>query len=113
MPEMLGQFVGQFDFVDLVFEFNACLIHLFALTVQSAPCATLDAQTVQPYLFPVESSATKVIGELRKTAWQRFARLQRTTVQLAQGRGQPKGVFRFVTNEDCNQWTANLNRLKK
>jgi predicted mannosyl-3-phosphoglycerate phosphatase (HAD superfamily) len=61
----------------------------------------------------VEESKIKVIGQLQKTPWQRFARLQRTAARLAQGRGQPKGVFRFSSNEACTAWTANLNRSGK
>jgi hypothetical protein len=64
-------------------------------------------------LCPVETPTIKVIGQLQKTPWQRFARLQRTAARLAQGRGQPKGVFRFATNEACTLWTANLNRQAK
>jgi hypothetical protein len=52
----------------------------------------------------------KIVGTLRKTPWQRFARLQRTASQLARGRGQPKGVFRFSSHEACATWTASLNR---
>ena len=55
----------------------------------------------------------KVVGQLRKTPWQRFARLQRTAALLAAGRGQPKGVFRFASNEACDAWTASLNRRAK
>ncbi|MCX6938839.1 MAG: hypothetical protein NTU80_13295 [Verrucomicrobia bacterium] len=55
----------------------------------------------------------KVVGQLRKTPWERFARLQRTTAQLTKGKGQPKGVFRFSSNEACDTWTANLNRDRK
>jgi hypothetical protein len=61
----------------------------------------------------VEIPAIKVIGQLQKTPWQRFARLQRTAARLAQGRGQPKGVFRFPSNEACAAWTASLNRTGK
>jgi hypothetical protein len=61
----------------------------------------------------VETAAIKVIGQLEKTPWQRFARLQRTAARLAQGRGQPKGVFRFASNEACTAWTASLNRNGK
>jgi len=49
---------------------------------------------------------------LRKTPWQRFARLQRTAARLAEGREQPKGVFKFASNEACTTWTASLNRTK-
>ena len=49
----------------------------------------------------------KVVGELRKTPWQRFVRLQATTALLAKGKGQRKGVFRFSSHEECAQWTAN------
>jgi hypothetical protein len=61
----------------------------------------------------VGPSSIKVVGQLRKTAWQRFARLQRTAARLARGRGQPKGVFRFASNEACDAWTASLNRHTK
>jgi hypothetical protein len=64
-------------------------------------------------LNAVETAAIKVIGQLKKTSWQRFARLQRTAAQLARGRGQPKGIFRFASNEACATWTANLNRSGK
>gem|GEM_PF-1078580 len=67
-----------------------------------------------PYDFTgVETQPIKVLGQLHKTPWQRFARLQRTAAQLARGRGQPKGVFRFSSNEACNAWTASLNRTAK
>jgi hypothetical protein len=63
--------------------------------------------------FPsVETPEIKVLGQLRKTPWQRFARLQRTAARLAEGRGQPKGVFKFSSNEACSTWTASLNRKK-
>jgi hypothetical protein len=61
----------------------------------------------------VETQPIKILGQLHKTPWQRFARLQRTAAQLARGRGQPKGVFRFSSNEACNAWTASLNRNAK
>jgi hypothetical protein len=61
----------------------------------------------------VERPTIKVLGILHKTPWQRFGRVQRTAARLAKGRGQPKGVFRFATNEACNEWTANLNRSEK
>jgi hypothetical protein len=61
----------------------------------------------------VETSAIKVIGQLRKTPWQRFVRLQRMAAKLARGRGQPKGVFRFASNEACTAWTESLNRNAK
>jgi hypothetical protein len=65
------------------------------------------------YLRGVETPAIKVLGQLRHTPWQRFARLQRTAARLARGRGQPKGVFTFSSNEACDSWTANLNRTGK
>lgn len=61
----------------------------------------------------MDSSSVKVVGRLRKSAWERFARLQRTAAQLARGRGQPKGVFRFASNEACDAWTKSLNRHGK
>jgi hypothetical protein len=61
----------------------------------------------------VEEPAIKILGELRLTPWQRFARLQRTAARLARGRGQPKGIFKFASNEACTAWTASLNRSGK
>lgn len=58
----------------------------------------------------VDDYSIKVIGTLRKTPWQRFARLQRDSARVSRGRGQPKGVFRFSSHESCEQWTKNLNR---
>ncbi len=49
----------------------------------------------------------KVVGQLRKTPWQRFVRLQATAALLAKGKGQPKGVYRFTSHEECAQWTVN------
>ena len=73
----------------------------------------LDLCSASADLFHMSHASIKVVGQLRKTPWQRFARLQRTAGQLAQGRGQPKGVFCFVSNEECDRWTANLNRNAK
>jgi hypothetical protein len=50
--------------------------------------------------------------QLLKTPWQRFARLQRTAARLAEGRGQPRSVYKFSSNKACTTWTANLNREK-
>ena len=72
----------------------------------------LDPRHDLPSFQPVETPAIKVLGQLHKTPWQRFARLQRTAARLAQGRGQPKGVFKFASNEACTTWTASLNRTK-
>ncbi len=54
----------------------------------------------------------KKIGQLRATPWQRFVRLQRITAQLTRGTGQPIGVFRFKSHEECNAFTEayRLNR---
>jgi hypothetical protein len=73
----------------------------------------LDPTHIPSDFSPVENPAIKVLGQLRKTPWQRFARLQRTAATLARGRGQPKGVFRFSSHEACDAWTANLNRNGK
>lgn len=73
----------------------------------------LDAASFPHEIPCVERLTIKVIGQLRKTPWQRFARLQRTAAKLARGRGQPKGVFRFESNEACEAWTASLNRNGK
>jgi len=52
----------------------------------------------------------KVLGRLQKSPWQRFARIQRTAMKLAKGKGQPKGVYRFASYEECAAWEANLMR---
>jgi hypothetical protein len=75
--------------------------------------AALDAAGGARDFTPVETQPIKILGQLHKTSWQRFARLQRTAAQLARGRGQPKGVFRFSSNEACSAWTASLNRNAK
>jgi hypothetical protein len=46
----------------------------------------------------------RIVGQLRQTPWQRFIRLQRTAAQLAAGKGQPKGVYRFASYEECAAW---------
>jgi hypothetical protein len=55
----------------------------------------------------METLPMKVVGQLRKTPWQRFVRLQATAALLAKGKGQPKGVYRFTSHEECAQWTVN------
>lgn len=75
--------------------------------------AALDAKRCLCEFLPVETPTIRVIGQLQKTPWQRFARLQRTAASLARGRGQPKGVFRFASNEACTAWTTSLNRQGK
>lgn len=75
--------------------------------------AALDPKRSLCEFLPVETPTIRVIGQLQKTPWQRFARLQRTAARLSQGRGQPKGVYRFASNEACTAWTMNLNRHGK
>jgi hypothetical protein len=75
--------------------------------------AALDPARFSREISGVESPTIKVIGQQRKSPWQRFARLQRTAAKLARGRGQPKGVFRFASNEACTAWTGSLNRNGK
>ncbi|RXK55273.1 hypothetical protein ESB00_05080 [Oleiharenicola lentus] len=61
----------------------------------------------------MEKPAIKILGHLRQTSWPRFARLQRTAARLARGRGQPKGIYKFASNEACTVWTESLNRTGK
>jgi hypothetical protein len=61
----------------------------------------------------LEIPSLKILGRLRRTPWQRFARLQRSVAQLARGRGQPKGIFKFTSHADCTAWTASLNQNGK
>jgi len=58
-----------------------------------------DIRSMQP-------QSMKVVGQLKKTPWQRFVRLQATAALLSKGKGQPKGVYRFASHEECEQWTA-------
>lgn len=46
----------------------------------------------------------KVVGTLKKTAWERFARLQRTVAKMPGFVGQPRGVFKFRTHEEADAW---------
>jgi hypothetical protein len=73
----------------------------------------LTPESFSARFVAMEAASIKVIGQIRKTAWQRFSRLQRTTAALAFGRGQPKGVFRFSSHEACDKWTRSLTRHEK
>ena len=70
----------------------------------------LDVIAVPATIAGVKTMDMKVVGQLRKTPWQRFVRLQATAALLAKGKGQPKGVYRFSSHEECAQWTASRNR---
>ncbi len=48
----------------------------------------------------------RIVGHLRKTPWERFIRLQNLTLQITKGKGQPKGVYRFASYEESDQWKA-------
>lgn len=58
----------------------------------------------------MELPSIKILGRQKRLPWGRFVKLQRTAAQLARGRGQPKGVFRFSSFEAGEAWTKNLNR---
>jgi hypothetical protein len=87
--------------------------HLSRRPEASAITVAFDPESPKNDLNLMELGAMKTIGRLQETPWQRFVRLQITAARLAQGRGQPKGVFRFATNEACSRWTENLNRNGK
>ena len=74
-------------------------------------CATLDVIDRRANLLAVETVPMKVVGQIRKTPWQRFVRLQATAALLAKGKGQPKGVYRFTSHEECAQWTSKLRKV--
>ena len=89
-----------------------------AVQCSALPQLPLDEPPLDPSddrreICLMTAASIKVVGQLRKTAWQRFSRLQRTTAALTQGRGQPKGVFRFSSHEACDTWTRSLNRHVK
>lgn len=67
---------------------------------------TLDVIATLINIPGVKTLPIKIVGQLHKTPWQRFARLQATAALLAKGKGQRKGVFRFASHEECAQWTA-------
>jgi hypothetical protein len=52
----------------------------------------------------------RIVGRLHRTPWQRFVRLQQTAAQLAVGKGQPKGIYRFACYEECSVWAKSRNR---
>ena len=54
----------------------------------------------------MQTSPMRIVGRLRRTPWQRFIRLQRTSARLLAGKGQPKGVYRFASYEECAAWTT-------
>ena len=85
--------------------------HFSILTSECLLFGTLDPFRLLLSVLCVETPPIKVLGKLRKPPWQRFVRLQRTAAQLARGRGQPKGVFRFATHEDLVSPARELNRL--
>ncbi|HRG56117.1 MAG TPA: hypothetical protein PLG56_08765 [Lacunisphaera sp.] len=68
--------------------------------------APLDVAAGLATIPDVKTTDMKVVGRLHKTPWQRFVRLQATAALLAKGRGQPKGVFRFTSHEECARWIA-------
>jgi hypothetical protein len=50
----------------------------------------------------------KIVGQLRNTPWERFVRLQNTTRLIAKGKGYPKGVYRFASHKESDQWKAKM-----
>ncbi len=47
----------------------------------------------------------RVLGkEIQRPAWERFGRLQKTANMLVGGLREPKGVHRFKTWEEFNEW---------
>ena len=54
----------------------------------------------------MQTPRMRIVGQLRRTPWQRFIRLQRISAKLAAGKGQPKGVYRFASYEECTAWTT-------
>jgi hypothetical protein len=52
----------------------------------------------------MQTSPMRIVGSLLRTPWQRFIRLQRTSALLLAGKGQPKGVYRFASYEECTAW---------
>jgi hypothetical protein len=93
------------------------LVSTLNISMQYTRVAQVQRQLDAPNAFAdglgVDSPSMKVVGRLDKTPWQRFARLQRMAAKLARGRGQPKGLFRFHSNEACDAWTKSLNRTAK
>jgi hypothetical protein len=59
---------------------------------------------------PLESKGMKVVGGKNLPAyWERFDRLQRTANALLPNEARsPRGVFRFKTHEDFEQWKKSL-----
>jgi hypothetical protein len=47
----------------------------------------------------------KILGQHRVSPWERLCKLQRTTAKFARRCGQPKGVYRFASYQECAEWT--------
>jgi len=52
----------------------------------------IDGSMTKDIVF-MQTSPMRIVGRLRRTPWQRFIRLQRTSARLLAGKGQPKGVL--------------------
>jgi hypothetical protein len=46
-----------------------------------------------------------ILGQLRASLWEKFCKFQRTIAKLARRHGQPKGVYRFASYQECAEWT--------
>ena len=77
---------------------------------QDTTGAGLDVQAQTRNGGLMRDASMKVVGRLKQTPWARFGRLQRAAARLARNRGQPKGVYRFATHEECAAWTAKQSR---
>jgi hypothetical protein len=52
-----------------------------------------------------EQPTLKVLGGRNlPDHWERFDRLQRTMHKLRGGKGPPRGIYRFKTFEEFNEW---------
>jgi hypothetical protein len=58
----------------------------------------------------MKTGTIRILGQLRTTPWQRFEKVQRIAAKLAKGAGQPKGVYRFASPEECTAWTSRKTR---
>jgi hypothetical protein len=56
-------------------------------------------------------ASIKQIGVVRGDVWERFDRLQRTVSRLRPPSGVSRGVYRFTTHAEQNEWEW-TNRLK-
>jgi hypothetical protein len=92
-----------------VLERFLVLFRLGPVTIRP-PKLAHEPHTRPDDISDLDPTAIKIVGQLRKTAWVRFACRQRTVARLTKGHGQPAGGSRVSSREACVASPANLDR---